>query len=118
MTRTPEDLNLQHAFFILPGFIKALSMLRTPKPIRFLEDCAALSTSPPHLAAFILHRAGKAHDTILQLRNKSHREASDESGGSRRRSPHIREHNFRTRIEALFREGRYASATSVLEQAH
>eukprot|EP01039_Chlorochromonas_danica_P011798 gene11798-13280_t len=40
------------------------------------------------------------------------------SSGIRRRSPHVREHNFATRIEALFREGRYSAATTVLDLAH
>eukprot|EP01039_Chlorochromonas_danica_P001693 gene1693-1849_t len=119
MTNFPTDLTYQQAFLVLPGFIKALSLLKSPKPIRFLEECAALSSSPSHVAAFILHKASRAHKTFNDLRAKfDRRVSSDGEDATRRRSPYIKSHNFKRRIESLFREGRYSAATGVLEQAH
>jgi hypothetical protein len=106
------------AFFILPGLLKALTILKSPKPADFLKSCIS-PTFLPHLPYYIIQRAAFTHDKVQAMRERSARQAVIKPPSShRRRAEHIVLTRYRRRVEKMFKDGRYGAATRVVEQAH
>ncbi len=62
------------AFFILPGLLKALTILKSPKQADFLKSCIS-PTFLPHLPYYIIQRAAFTHDKVQAMRERSARQA-------------------------------------------
>ncbi len=102
----------------LPGLLKALTILKSPKPADLLKSCIS-PTFLPHLLYYIIQRAAFTHDKVQAMRERSARQAVIKPPSShRRRAEHIVLTRYRRRVEKMFKNGRYRAATRVVEQAH
>ena len=105
------------AFFILPGLLKAISIIKSPKPIDFLNSCIS-PTFLSHLSKYIIQQAAYVHRKVIALRERNGRRRTHTRSTHCRKAEHIIITRHRRRIERLFRDGRCAAATNVVEQAH
>ncbi|KAB2892512.1 MAG: hypothetical protein F9K28_11545, partial [Bacteroidetes bacterium] len=108
-----------YAFFMLPGLLKFLTVMRAPRPVDFLRQCQTLATNGSRLVAHILATATKMLPKLSSLEHNSNlRGRSRNNSHHCRSSEHIILARGRRTISKLFRDGRYSTATRVVEQAH
>ena len=98
------------AFFILPGLLRVLALVKNPRPLDLLRSC---KERPENASTLIIRVAVEQLQYVDTLRAECVQKFSDQTLSA---DPARRRRRLRNRIERLFDEGRLGAATHTLEE--